>query len=91
VGDIGMRVSDAALMRPGEEVLLFLVADSKERGPATYGIFGKSQGKYTVDRQEGMATKSGFALASNAETVDNRLPLEVLIGKIRAVLEGKTE
>ena len=47
-------------------------------------IAGNAQGQYAITPQ-GIAKKDGFSVMQGRELIDNDLPLEVLIDKIRAV------
>ena len=49
-----------------------------------YSIVGNAQGKYTVDK-EGIARKSGFSVISGEDMIDNNIPVEKLIEKIRGI------
>jgi len=83
IGDIGMKVSDVEPLQKGENVILFLTGKkNKERG--VFHIFGKAQGRYTIG-PDGIVRKKGFSLAAGAEKVDNNIPADELIEKIRRV------
>jgi hypothetical protein len=82
IGDIGLKISDMAILDKGEKVLLFLkTARSKKYGNA-YNMTGKAQGKYKIG-EDGIASKSGFSIADGEEDIDNNVPVEVLKEKIR--------
>ena len=49
-----------------------------------YQITGNAQGHYTIDSQ-GIARKGGFSLIQREDVVDNNIPLDTLINKIRGV------
>lgn len=82
VGDIGLMVSDVAPLKKGERVLLFLQADKQEKVDDLYTITGKAQGKYTV-HEDGTARKGGFSIVDGQELIDEALPVEKLIEKIK--------
>ncbi len=84
IGDIGLRVSDISPLEMGEEVILFLNPAKSIVEGDVYSIVGKAQGKYTVD-SEGIARKSGFSVISGEDMVDNNIPVEKLIEKIKGV------
>jgi hypothetical protein len=86
IGNVGMRVSDVRSLKSGEEVLLFLKSKEKEEKvkEGSYHIVGRAQGHYTIDRQ-GFARKSGFSIIDKGDLIDNNVPLDVLIEKIRKV------
>jgi len=84
IGDIGMKVSDVATLRKGEKVLLFLKSSKNRKNEAVHSIVGKAQGKYTVG-EDGIARKKGYSLESGGGVVDNDIPAERLIEKIRMV------
>lgn len=84
VGDIGLKVSDVAVFRKGQRVLLFLKSGRSRGGGHVYNVVGKAQGKYTIDK-EGIARKSGFSLIRGQEAVDNNIPLDVLKEKIKKI------
>ena len=89
IDGIGFRVSDVAVMSPGEQVLLFLKDGGQTRtGGRRYGVLGKAQGKYTIDAQ-GHAKKSGYTLAAGSERVDSDLPLVTLLENIRSFMNEK--
>ncbi|MCI0469531.1 MAG: hypothetical protein L0Y62_05635 [Nitrospirae bacterium] len=90
VEDIGMRVSDSVSLRKGESVLLFLKSagtDGKERGISEgagfYNVVGMAQGKYRIE--SGNVRKDGFKVMNGEGAIDNDMPLDVLIEKIRGV------
>jgi hypothetical protein len=82
IGDIGMKVSDQSSLAKGEKVLLFLKSGNSRLAGSAYHIVGKAQGKYVID-QNGIARKSGFSLAAGKEKVDNNIPVDELIQKIK--------
>jgi hypothetical protein len=82
VGGIGLNVSDMSSLSENEEVLLFLKAGQGDRGNKVYRIVGKSQGKYTI-HEDGTVEKKGFTLLDGEERIDNNLPVDLLIDKIR--------
>ena len=84
VGGIGLKVSDVSPLRKREQVLLFLRPKDADDGPDVFNIVGRAQGKYTI-HENGVARKSGFVVAGERSEIDNNIPLEALIQKIRAV------
>lgn len=79
VGDTGLMVSDMAVFRKGQRVILFL---KPGRSRNVYNVVGKAQGKYDIDA-EGIARKRGFTLMGGQEAVDNDIPVDTLKAKIR--------
>lgn len=84
IGDIGLKVSDVAPMGKGEKVLLFLKSGMSKGDGTVYNIVGQAQGKYTIDDKE-IARKDGFSIVSGQDIIDNNIPVEELIKKIREV------
>jgi hypothetical protein len=84
IGDIGMKVSDVEPLKEGEEVILFLKAGKFVKEGRIHHLVGNAQGKYVVG-DDGIARKKGFSLAEGAEKVDNNIPADELIEKIRRV------
>ena len=84
IGDIGMKVSDQdpSLLTQGEKVLLFLKAAKSKKDGDAYTIIGKGQGKYRID-ENGIARKGGFTIAGSKEMIDNNIPVDQLIKKIK--------
>jgi hypothetical protein len=79
IGDIGLKVSDMALFRKGERVILFLRSVKSRKA---YSIVGKAQGKYDID-ERGIARKRGFSLMGGEGEVDNDIPADLLKDKIK--------
>lgn len=86
IDGLGMKVSDVAPMARGEKVMLFLSEKRKRRLGDAHSIIGKAQGKYTIEK-DGTARKKGFSIAERQEVVEDKLPLEELIKKVKAVDE----
>jgi hypothetical protein len=96
VGDIGLKVSDVKPLKQGDNLLLFLKIKNgqKQKIEGNYAplineqiyhsIVGKAQGQYTITPQ-GIAKKDGFSVIRGSEFIDNDIPLEVLIDKIRGI------
>lgn len=84
IGDIGLKVSDMVPLNRGEKIILFLKSGKSRIDGNVYNIVGKSQGKYTIG-DDGIATKSGFSIAAGEEVIDNNIPVDELIDKIRRV------
>jgi hypothetical protein len=94
IGDLGLKVSDVRPLKKGEETLLFLKSTKDQRRgdeislsmgeEEVYQIIGNAQGHYTIDHQ-GVARKGGFSLIQKEDVVDNNIPLNILINKIRGV------
>ena len=88
VGDIVMRVSDEAPLHKGERVLLFLSPEKQLSGGAACRIEGRAQGKYTIG-EDLIARKRGFSVEAADEHMDNNVPVETLIKKIRGYVDEK--
>jgi len=86
VDGIGLKVSDVSPLMEGEDVLLFLSPETERMGVFVRKMVGNAQGEYRIDRK-GIARKRGFTLADRKDVIDNDIPVEELIGKIRAVLK----
>jgi hypothetical protein len=84
VGDVGMKVSDAESLKKGEKVLLFLKSGVSHENGKIFNIVGKAQGKYTIDN-DGIARKGSFSIATNKEAIDDNIPVDELINKIKNV------
>lgn len=84
IGDIGLKVSDVALLRKGEKVILFLQSGKSKKDGVVYNIVGNAQGKYLIGK-DGIARKGGFSIVSGEDIADNNIPVDVLIDKIRKV------
>jgi len=84
VGDIGMKVSDTPAFKKGENVLLFLKEGKSRVDGAVHNVVGKAQGAYKVDTK-GIAKKSGFSAMGRQGVIDNDIPVDVLIEKIKGV------
>ncbi len=87
IGDVGLGVSDEVQLIPGERVLLFLQSGTSKlkKRVSAYSVVGHAQGKYRIDA-DGIAGKSGFTVLTrqDAERIDNNIPLQKLIDKIRS-------
>ena len=84
VGEIGLKVSDQPLLLKGEKVILFLKSEKSKKDGDAYTIVGKGQGKYLIDAN-GIASKSGFSVAVGQENIDNNIPADELIKKIKKI------
>ncbi len=84
VGEIGLKVSDVATLRKKEKVILFLKVGKSKKYGDVFKIVGKGQGKYTVG-SDGIARKGGFSVTGDNENIDNNIPVDVLINKIRKI------
>jgi hypothetical protein len=96
VGDIGLKVSDVKPLKQGENLLLFLKHGNGQKQKIErnltalsheeiyHSIVGNAQGQYTITPQ-GIAKKNGFSVLQGSELIDNDIPLEVLIDKIRGI------
>jgi hypothetical protein len=84
IGDIGLKISDVAPLEKGENVLLFLKSGKSKSEGFVYNIVGKAQGKYTIDKDR-IARKRGFSVIRGEDIIDNNIPLDDLIKKIRKV------
>jgi hypothetical protein len=102
VGDVGLRVSDAPVLKPGETVVLFLKRTKSRRDGVTmvHEIVAGAQGKYTVGEDK-IARKDGFTVllpdgkiseADKAKTIiDNHLPVDQLLSKVGAFAKREEE
>ena len=68
----------------GEKLILFLETGKSRQDGNVFNIVGKAQGKYTIDNN-GIARKGGFSVISGEEIIDNNIPVDILINKIRNV------
>ena len=84
IGDIGLKVSDVVPLEKGERVLLFLKSGKSRGDGFVYNLVGKAQGKYTIDKER-IARKRGFSVTGGEDIIDNNIPLDELIKKIREV------
>jgi hypothetical protein len=84
IDGIGMRVSDVAIPEVGENVLLFLKPAKTRQFETIYKNVGKAQGQYKIDKN-GIARKVGYHVEGSAKDVDNNLPIDVLIEKIKRI------
>lgn len=82
IGDIGLKVSDESALLKGEKVILFLKSGKSKKDGVAYNIVGKGQGKYVIDVY-GIARKRGFSIVGREENIDNNIPVDELIEKIR--------
>jgi len=83
VDGIGMKVSDSPSFEKGEIVVLFLSSDLKMEKDRAYRVYGRAQGKYCIGN-DNIARKRGFSLGSKEDLVENDLPVDELIRKIKA-------
>ena len=83
IGDIGLKVSDVSSLKAGEEVILFL-SRKNEKDDSVFKIAGNAQGHYTIDK-DGIARKGGFSVIGDKSTIDNNVPVNSLIDKIRKI------
>ncbi len=90
IDGMGMRVSDVAIPRVGENVLLFLKPAKARRLETIYQNVGKAQGQYKID-QDGIARKSGYSLEGSTKDIDKNIPLKVLIEKIKRIGNGNAK
>jgi hypothetical protein len=84
IGDIGLKVSDVVPLEKGDRVLLFLKSGKSKSDGLIYNIVGKAQGKYTIDKDR-IARKRGFSVIRGEDIIDNNIPLDELIKKIKEV------
>ncbi len=82
IGDIGLRVSDISPLSEGEQVILFLRVGKSNKNGEAFHIVGKGQGKYVIDN-EGIARKRGYSVMEGDNIIDNNIPVEELIDKIK--------
>jgi hypothetical protein len=84
VDGIVVGMSDAPTFAKGEKTLVFLkAAKSKHDGSDVYVVVSGAQGKYVIIN--GIAKKVGFSATGDTSAVDNNLPVEQLIAKIKGV------
>jgi hypothetical protein len=93
VGEVGLRVSDAPVLKPDETVVLFLkrVPSQQDGIGMVHEIVGGAQGKYFVG-EDMIARKDGFTvLLPSGEfsepdkakmIIDNHLPVDELLNKV---------
>jgi hypothetical protein len=79
-----MKVSDVEIPNVGENVLLFLKPAKTRQLETIYKNVGKAQGQYIIDRN-GIARKAGYHVEGSAKDIDNNMPIEVLIEKIKRI------
>jgi len=84
VGGMGFRVSDVAPLEKGERVILFLRSGKSRINGNAFTIVGKGQGKYVVGN-DGVARKGGFSVLQGTDVIDNNIPVDMLIDKIKRV------
>ena len=84
VGDMGLRVSDSPTLKKGENVVLFLKPFKETKTGLVRKIVGKAQGKYAIG-EDGIARKEGFNLLKGQDAVENNIPVNELVNRIRAV------
>ena len=84
IGDIGLRVSDSPTLIKGENVVLFLKLLKETKNGLLCKIVGRAQGKYSID-QDGIARKTGFNVLKGKEAIENDIPVNELVSRIRAV------
>jgi hypothetical protein len=84
IDGIGMRVSDVAIPEVGENLLLFLKPAKTRQFETIYKNVGKAQGQYKIDK-DGIARKAGYHVEGSARDIDNNMPIEVLIDKIKRI------
>ena len=84
VGDIGLKVSDMPAFIKGENVLLFLKEGKSKANGTVHNVVGKAQGAYKVN-PNGVASKKGFSAVGKRNIIDNDMPVDVLIEKIKGV------
>jgi len=82
MGDIGLQVSDQSSLIKGEKVILFLKSGKSKKDGFIYNIVGKIQGKYLIG-EDGVARKGGFSIIGNKDNIDNNIPVDELIEKIK--------
>lgn len=84
IDGIGMRVSDIAIPDVGYRMLLFLKPAKSRKLERLYTNVGKAQGQYKIG-SDGIARKAGYLVEGTPKNIDNNIPLEVLIEKIKNV------
>lgn len=85
VGDIGQRVDGAAVLAPGEEVVLFL----GRSGTGELRVTGLAQGKFSVDGRTARPDLSRVDFVSTHVPADERraetMPLSELETRVRRI------
>ena len=84
IGDIGLRVSDSPTLIKGENVVLFLELFKKIKTGLLCKIVGRAQGKYSIGK-DGIARKAGFNVIKGKDAIENDIPINELVSRIRAV------
>ena len=88
VDGIGLKVSDIATLKTGENVVLFLRRMKNLAGEAqVLQIVGEAQGKYSV--AEGMAVKGDFTVAGPNTKVQYTVSVEDLKREVRKIWAKK--
>jgi hypothetical protein len=86
IGDRGLKVSDEPTLNEGERVILFLKSGKSKKDGVAYNIVGKGQGKYVMGA-DGIARKSEFSIVGGEKDIDDTIPVDELIEKIKGVKE----
>ncbi|MFC2167188.1 hypothetical protein ACFLQZ_04410 [Acidobacteriota bacterium] len=96
IGDLSLKVSDVSVFQKGEEVLVFLktiddvmhiqnsFSVSLNYLPS-FSVFGKAQGKYSIDKDK-IARKGGYFLLEKDIEKDNVLTLSELETRIKVLV-----
>ncbi len=103
IGDLTLKVSDVSVFQKGENVLVFLktIENVKHLQNSfsvsanylpSFSVFGKAQGKYSIDRNK-IARKSGYSiLKKDMENQDveedNVLALSELEARIKVMIKN---
>ena len=99
IGDLGLRVSDVPVFQKGEDVLVFLktienvmflensFSVSLNYLPS-FSVFGKAQGKYSIDKNMN-ARKWGYLLLDKEADKDNVLTLSELEARIKVNVKNE--
>ncbi len=82
VGEIGLRVSDSPTLIKGENVVLFLELLDETKNGLRCKIVGRAQGKYSIGK-DGIARKAGFDAVRGENVVDNNIPVNELVDRIK--------
>ncbi len=82
VGDVGLVVTDAAVLKEGDRVVLFLAPGRSATGRSVYRVVGEAQGAYRVG-DDGVARKDGFHVEGDPSIVDFEIPLADLARRAR--------
>lgn len=98
IGDLSLKVSDVPVFQKGEDVVVFLktIDDVKLLGNSfsvslnylpSFFVFGRAQGKYSIDKHK-IARKWGYFLLDKEADKDNVLTLSELEARIKVIVKN---